>query len=606
MNKKPKENKEQEKSMESEDDKTENDFDNNSKIVTYDIDKIDKVYKDIIEATEKIQVLLRKPSISGGPLEIENKSLTYYNLKNNSKYYPKKKLLVNNNKENYKGKIKEEVMNDKTYMFLENGVYTWPSKDKYQGQFNKNNDFDGKGTLSKEGKEEKYSFESIFSNGYPVKDGIFKLSKKNLYDLYIQSNIIKNENENSPFKLVLSGKTNITKSQGGREVYRFDGEIKNQKIVGIAKIKREYKVTRTVEINLNFTKNKKVEDVQDLEMEIFDIKPKNTFYYKGNYSNGLKIGKYTLKDKKVSILVENKKSELKKVLKNLKHKLLLLYGGMPFELIYRCNLDKIKLFNRVFKSNIDKSNQLVHIIGKDLKIEGMIYLCNMELTNLKELSLCDSKITDISPLEKANFPLLETLSLGKNKISSIESISRLNFPKLKNILLGINKIKDISPLKQYKSPILCILALFENLISDISPLTNINAPNLEQISLGSNIEDITPLTKCNFPKLKQLGLKSNKIKNISALKNVNFPKLEVLYLNYNEIVDINPLKSTNFQNLSKLGLDHNKIKKIAPLSYLKCSKLNSLNISHNSFRPASSQNKEDIEYLKRKFGNILV
>lgn len=601
MSKKPKKNKDPESNMGKE-------IDYNTKdIRIYDIDKIDKVYKDIIEATEKIQVLLKKPSISGSPLEVEKKGITNYILKNKAKYNPKKKFLITNNKENFKGKTQEEVNNDKIYIYLENGVYTWPSKEKYLGQFNKNNEFDGKGTLSKEGGDVKYSFESIFSNGYPVKEGIFKLSKKNLYDLYIQSDIVKNGNENSPFKLVLNGKTNITKTQGGREVYRFDGEIKNQKIVGIAKIKREYKVTRIVEINLNFTKNERVSNVQNLEMEIIDTKPKNTFHYKANYVNGLKTGLFTLIDQKEHIFAKDQKSlELISILTKLKHKMLVSSGGMPFELIYRQKLDKIRLFNRIFKTNVDKSNQLIHVIGKDLKTEGLYYLCNEELTNLKELSLCDSKITDISPLEKANFPLLETLSLGKNKITSIESIIRLNCPKLKNILLGVNQIKDISPLKQYKSPILSILALFENYISDITPLTKINAPNLEQISLGSHIQDITPLTKCNFPELKQLGLKSNKIKNISALKNVNFPKLEILYLNYNEIIDINPLKTANFQNLSKLGLDHNKIKKINPLSYLKCSKLNFLNISHNSFRPTSANNKEEIEYLKKKYKNIFV
>lgn len=39
----------------------------------------------------------------------------------------------------------------------------------------------GRGCLRKETKEERYEFDSIFSNGYPIKEGIFKLSKKNLY-----------------------------------------------------------------------------------------------------------------------------------------------------------------------------------------------------------------------------------------------------------------------------------------------------------------------------------------------------------------------------------------------------------------------------------------
>ena len=40
-----------------------------SGIKIYDLDNIDKIYKDIIDVNEKIQIL-KTPSISGSPLEI--------------------------------------------------------------------------------------------------------------------------------------------------------------------------------------------------------------------------------------------------------------------------------------------------------------------------------------------------------------------------------------------------------------------------------------------------------------------------------------------------------------------------------------------------------
>ena len=566
-------------------------------VVIYDINKIDKIYKDIIEATEKIQVLIRHPSISGSPLEVEKKGMTFYNLKNNMKYNKKKKILKINNDETYNGKIIEEIDKkdkiEKVFISLDTGKYTWRSGEVYEGKFNKNNFFDGKGNLSKTTEKESYTFEATFSNGYPLKDGIFKLSKKNLYELYIQSDIIKNGNEN---KLVLSGKTNITKTKGGKEVYRFDGNIINGKIDKNAKVKREYKVVRDVDINLNYTN---LEKIQKLEMEISDINPGKTFKYKAEYTGGLKSGNFTLCDKKEKINVKNRPSELKNILINLRAYLRTLNWKNNFEHLYRYNMSMIKLFNRKFKTKIDNDNQLVHIIGKPIKEEGLRYISGFELNNLKELALNNSGINNMSPLLKANFPLLESLSLGKNNITSIEPINKLPFPNLKYILLGFNKIEDISPLKEYISKKIIGFTFIDNSISDITPLEKMVAPNLEQLSLGSKITDISPLTKCNFPKLKQLGLKGNKIKNISSLINVHFPQLEVLYLNNNQIIDINPLKNAKFPNLSKLGLDNNKIKNIYPLLNLKSQKLSFINISHNKFRGTSSEYKDTIEYLKK-------
>ena len=603
----PKENKSEEKDLNEFEQEEEPDYEIED-IVIYDIDKIDKIYKEIIEATEKIQVLLMHSSISGSPLEVENKGFSVYTIKNNIKYNKKKKILKINNEEKYIGKIIEEEdkkdKNEKTYISLDTGKYTWPTGEIYEGSFNKNNYFNGKGILSKTTKEESYTFESIFSNGYPIKDGIFKLTKNNLYDLYIQSNIIKNENENNIFKLLLSGKTNITKSQKGKEVYRFDGNIQNGKIIGNAKIKRQYKVFRDVDIDLYYTENKKISIIQNLEMEIRDYKPGKTFNYKANYIGGLKVGNFTLYDNKENINVKNKKSELRQILIRFQKMILRHKWGECFEKLYRYNLSIVKLFNRIYKTKVEDNNQLIHIIGKPIKEEGLIYISKFELTNLKELALNNSSINDMSPLINANFPLLESLSLGKNNITSIKPINNFKFPNLKYMLLGYNKIEDISPLKDYISKTIIAFALIDNSIRDITPLEKMVAPNLEQISLGSKITDITPLTRCNFPKLKQLGLKGNKIKSISSLTNINFPKLEVLYLNNNQISDLNPLKNAKFPNLLKLGLDNNKIKNIYPLLYLKSQKLNFINISHNNFRGTSSENKDTIDYLKKKVEDI--
>ena len=48
-------------------------------IIIYDLDNIDKIYKDIIELKEKIQ-FLKKTSISDSPLEIINEDKRTYSL----------------------------------------------------------------------------------------------------------------------------------------------------------------------------------------------------------------------------------------------------------------------------------------------------------------------------------------------------------------------------------------------------------------------------------------------------------------------------------------------------------------------------------------------
>ena len=611
MNKKPKEEKISEKEMDSDADIQEEIDYNTKDIVIYDIDNADKIYKEIIESTEKIQEILKQPSIAGSPLEVINERNIIITLNNNMKFNNKKKILTISKNETFKGKIikekKEEQTNkkkiEKTYLSLENGVYEWPSGEKYQGSFNRNNFFEGKGKIEKNTKEQKYSLESVFSNGYPIKDSIFNLSKKNLYDLYIQSNIIKNEDPNCRFKLILSGKTIITRKQGGKEVYRFDGNIDNLKIEGYASIKKKYKVIRDIEISINSKKYENNSNLYKLNLEINEPK-KKTFHYEGKYLNGLKIGKYTLEDKKERISVKNKSSELQKIIIKMQKIFLRSFGGEQFESIYRYNLSEIKLFNRVYKTNIEEKNKIIHISGKNIEYNGLVCISKMELSNLKELSINNAGINNLTPLINANFPLLEYLSLGKNKIDSIEGINELPFPNLKVILLGYNKINNISPLEKYKSSNLKTLFLLDNSINDLTPLGKLDTPNIEEITLGSKIKDISALEKCNFPKLKQLGLKGNIIKNISPLIKCNFPLLEVLYLNYNQIVDINPLKKFNFPNLAKIGLDNNKIKNIDPLFYVKSSKLRSVNISHNNFKPFSTENKENIEFLRKKIKEI--
>ena len=437
---------------------------------------------------------------------------------------------------------------------------------------------------------------SNFKEGFPTNKSIINVSKKNEYDLYIESDL-KKETKKGKIHLVLDGRTNITKIEDGKETYRFDGELEEGKIKDQASIQRKFKKTRDIDIYITSKKGR--DGLVKMEMEITTTKGDKNFYYKANYLNGLRVGEYTIQDEEnYSYKREiKKKSELGNILTDLNKALLTITGKECFEKLYRYDLDPLKLFNRLYNMKLDEEILVCHVNQKVINLIGFSSLCSSNFINLKELALNDCALTDMSPLEKASIPKLETLSLGKNKIAMINSINNLPFPKLQVVMLGFNRISELNALSKYNSTKLKTLAILDNNISDISPLTKINTPNLEIISLGSNIRNISILSKCNFPKLKQLGLQNNKIKDISCIKDFNFPNLEILYLSRNEIVDISHLKNMNFPKLKILSLDYNKIRNIRPLLSLPNIKLSSLNISHNKFRPYSSDNRTIIENL---------
>ena len=567
-------------------------------IIIYDLDNIDKIYKDIIEINQKIQ-FFKKTSISGSPLEIIKEDKRSYSLKDEMNYNKIKRILNIPNGDTFKGNV--EINTEKKNLSLKNGIYTWTKGETYVGEFNINNQFQGNGVLEKKGKNESYYLFSNFKDGYPGNKSIFKIKENNGIEIYIESDIKKEEKKGQIF-LQFNGRTNITKSVYGKEIYRFDGELENGIIKDHASIQRKFKNSRDIDI---YIKSKKEgNDLIYMDIEIITINANKKFYYKGKYLNGLRIDNYTIQDEENNIYKNEitKKSEIGNIFSDLNTALLTITGKECFEKLYRHGLNSLKLFNRLYNTKIDEKILVCHINQKTINSIGLSSFCSSNFLNLKELALNECGLSDITPLEKANIPKLESLSLGKNKISMISSLNNFPFSKLQIIMLGCNIISDIISLNKFKSTKLKTLTLLDNDISDISPLTKLNTPNLEIISLGNNISNISVLSKCYFPKLKQLGLQNNKIKDISSIKDFYFPRLEVLYLSKNEISDISVFKFCNFPILNVLSLDSNKIKNIKPLlsmPNLKMKTIKKLNISHNKFRPNVGNNRTIIENLQK-------
>ena len=147
---------------------------------------------------------------------------------------------------------------------LKSGVYTWQTGEQYIGSFNQNNQFEGKGTLLKKEETSSFILSSNFKNGYPGEKSIFKIKKDKEYDIYIESDI-KKEEKKGEILLILDGRTNITKKENGKEIYRFDGELENGIIKNNASIKRKFKNNRYVDDEKNDEENEEFIEVKEEE-----------------------------------------------------------------------------------------------------------------------------------------------------------------------------------------------------------------------------------------------------------------------------------------------------------------------------------------------------
>ncbi|MDD2269555.1 MAG: leucine-rich repeat domain-containing protein [Eubacteriales bacterium] len=135
-----------------------------------------------------------------------------------------------------------------------------------------------------------------------------------------------------------------------------------------------------------------------------------------------------------------------------------------------------------------------------------------KLINLKKLSLADTGFNDLTPLK--DLVNLTTLYVSNNKISDISALSALT--KITELDIGTNEIEDISVLSGMKD--LATVYLNKNKISDLTPL-----------------KDLT--------KMAYLYASENEITDVSMLTNFDATVIKVIYLSGNEITNGDVLKS---------------------------------------------------------------
>ena len=231
--------------------------------------------------------------------------------------------------------------------------------------------------------------------------------------------------------------------------------------------------------------------------------------------------------------------------------------------------------------------QLRYLPLRDNAISDLTPLAN--LTQLQALSLDrNQKISDLTPL--ANLEELKELSFSENRVSDLTPLANLtklkwmhlahnqisdltplaNLDELKELYIGFNDISDLTPLANLTQ--LNYLSLPDNAISDLTPLADLTQLNYLFLYINA-ISDLTPLA--NLDKLIRLNLRSNAISDLTPLANLD--QLRKLYLRSNRISDLTPL--ANLTLLNYLSLDDNAISDLTPLADL--TRLRELDVSGN-------------------------
>ena len=253
------------------------------------------------------------------------------------------------------------------------------------------------------------------------------------------------------------------------------------------------------------------------------------------------------------------------------------------------NLRQLSLSDNAISDLTPLANltQLRYLPLRDNAISDLTPLAN--LTQLQYLGLDrNQKISDLTPL--ANLDELRELTLAENQVSDLTPLANLtklrwihlahnrisdltslaNLEELKDLYISFNAISDLTPLANLTQ--LQYLVLSDNAISDLTPLANLT--QLQYLFLFLNdISDLTPLA--NLDGLIRLNLRSNRISDLTPLANLD--QLRKLYLRSNRISDLTPL--ANLTQLNYLSLDDNRISDLTPLADL--TRLRELDVSGN-------------------------
>jgi hypothetical protein len=199
------------------------------------------------------------------------------------------------------------------------------------------------------------------------------------------------------------------------------------------------------------------------------------------------------------------------------------------------------------------------------------------LTDLQDLNLMDTQVTDLSPL--AGLTKLQFLNLSGTQVADLSALAGLT--NLQFLDLSRTQVADLSPLAELIN--LQFLDLSRTKAVDLSPLTGLTnviylglrgthtfslaslaeLTNLNYLDLWeAQVVDLSPLAGLN--NLKYLDLSRTQVSDMLPLANLK--KLKRLYLSRTQITDLSPLICLN--DLEILFLTNTQIMDLSPLRHL--------------------------------------
>lgn len=212
------------------------------------------------------------------------------------------------------------------------------------------------------------------------------------------------------------------------------------------------------------------------------------------------------------------------------------------------------------------------------------FLNGANLSKLKELDLSRSdQLNNIYGLKNAN--LLELKTLNLSSCPQLEDINEFDLSNLENLNLSFTKLSDISPLKNAHLPNLLILDLSGCYqLKNLDSLSDLRLPSLSKLYLSNNsqLSDLSGLKSVEFTNLRTLSFSGcESLRDLSTLFEVNLPNLDHLILSScDQLQDINALKDIYLKGLLSLDLSNcDKLRDLSPLKNAGLPALRSLDLS---------------------------
>ena len=249
------------------------------------------------------------------------------------------------------------------------------------------------------------------------------------------------------------------------------------------------------------------------------------------------------------------------------------------EILYKINsIDELKqkfekqIEEKIYKIEINKG------LLKDLSIFN-----GKKLDNLKELSIMEIELEDISALTTCSFKNLTNLGFQKNKLNNncISVFEKLKLPKIENIYLSDNAItspKIISIMEKFDNLKLLYIGMNNFDKDEINEIRKKNIkyrlpPKLEEFGISNCFTTETNDFIANniiINNIKILYIQGNGFINFDSFKNVEFTQLKQIWCNGGKdkgyIRDIKEIEKLNKkENIEKIALIQNQIKDIEEL-----------------------------------------